>query len=132
MSAEQNQRRSLLGFSLGGHAISRILKLCKLNNKYFPVFGFTAVLLAIAVNMAMAAQDKYTVAVPGGLAFSEFRGYENWQFVSVSKTEHAFAGPVHLHLVDIIRRIVPPDHIPPCFAGPIHPTAKMILSGSDH
>ncbi len=31
------------------------------------------------------------VAVAGGLAFSEFRGYENWQSVSVSKTEHAFA-----------------------------------------
>jgi hypothetical protein len=59
--------------------------------KYFPVFGFIAVLLAIAVNMAMAAQDKYTVTVPGGLAFSEFRGYEDWQSVSVSKTDHAFA-----------------------------------------
>jgi Cytochrome P460 len=69
----------------------RILKVCKLNNKYFLIFGFIAVLLAIAVNMAMAAQDKYTVTVPGGLAFSEFRGYEDWQSVSVSKTEHAFA-----------------------------------------
>jgi Cytochrome P460 len=29
-------------------------------------------------------QDKYTVQVPGGLAFSEFRGYEAWQVVSVS------------------------------------------------
>jgi hypothetical protein len=33
----------------------RILKVCKLNNKYFLVFGFIAVLLAIAVDMAMAA-----------------------------------------------------------------------------
>jgi hypothetical protein len=33
---------------------------------------------------AMSAQDKYTVKVPGGLAFSEFRGYEAWQVVSVS------------------------------------------------
>jgi Cytochrome P460 len=41
--------------------------------------------------MAMAAQDKYTVAVPGGLAFSDFRGYEDWQSVAVSKTDHAFA-----------------------------------------
>lgn len=24
------------------------------------------------------AQDKYTLEVPGGLAFSEFRGYEGW------------------------------------------------------
>ena len=69
----------------------RILKICKLNNKYVPAFGFIAVLLAIAVNMAMATQDKYTVVVPGGLAFSEFKGYEDWQSVSVSKTEHAFA-----------------------------------------
>jgi hypothetical protein len=69
----------------------RIFKVYKLNNKYFPVFGFIAILLVIAANMAIAAQDKYTVAVPGGLAFSEFRGYENWQSVSVSKTEHAFA-----------------------------------------
>jgi Cytochrome P460 len=69
----------------------RILDVCKLNYKYFPAFGFIIVLLAIAVNMAMAMQDKYTVTVPGGLAFSEFKGYEDWQSVSVSKTEHAFA-----------------------------------------
>jgi hypothetical protein len=30
------------------------------------------------------ADDKYTVQVPGGLAFSEFRGYERWQVVSRS------------------------------------------------
>jgi cytochrome P460 len=33
---------------------------------------------------AQQAQDKYTLKVPGGLAFSEFRGYENWQLVSIS------------------------------------------------
>src|SRR5512146_1646583 len=33
----------------------------------------------------MAAQDKYTVKVPGGLAFSEFRGYESWEVVSISE-----------------------------------------------
>jgi hypothetical protein len=36
---------------------------------------------------AISPQDKYTVQVPGGLAFSEFRGYEDWQTVSVSQTE---------------------------------------------
>jgi hypothetical protein len=90
LPAKQNQRRSFLA-SLWGACMLRILKVCKLNNKYFPAFGFIAILLAIAVNMAIAAQDKYTVTVPGGLAFSEFRGYEDWQSVSVSKTEHAFA-----------------------------------------
>src|SRR3989442_3850940 len=34
---------------------------------------------------AMSAQDKYTVKVPGGLAFAEFRGYENWQVLSISQ-----------------------------------------------
>src|SRR5262249_5840617 len=31
---------------------------------------------------------KYTLKVPNGLAFSEFRGYENWQDVAVSQTEN--------------------------------------------
>ena len=38
-----------------------------------------ALLLAALGGMALAAQDKYTVQVPGGLAFSEFKGYEDWQ-----------------------------------------------------
>jgi hypothetical protein len=36
---------------------------------------------------AFSAQDKYTVRVPNGLAFSDFRGYENWQVVAVSQTD---------------------------------------------
>jgi hypothetical protein len=35
--------------------------------------------------------DKYSVKVPGGLAFSEFKGYESWQVVSVSHNERAIA-----------------------------------------
>jgi hypothetical protein len=34
---------------------------------------------------AVSAQDKYTLKVPGGLAFSEFKGYESWQVVSISQ-----------------------------------------------
>jgi Cytochrome P460 len=41
-------------------------------------------LVSILGGSPISAQDKYTVKVPGGLAFSEFRGYENWQLVSVS------------------------------------------------
>jgi hypothetical protein len=36
---------------------------------------------------AIAAQDKYTVKVINGLAFSEFRGYEDWQAVGPSYTD---------------------------------------------
>jgi organic hydroperoxide reductase OsmC/OhrA len=35
---------------------------------------------------AISAQDKYTLQVPNGLAFSEFKGYEDWQTVAVSQT----------------------------------------------
>jgi hypothetical protein len=36
--------------------------------------------LAVLGGVALAQQDKYTLSVPGGLAFSEFRGYEGWQW----------------------------------------------------
>ena len=39
----------------------------------------------------LSAQNKYDQKVPGGLAFAEFKGYEDWQAVSVSKSEEAFA-----------------------------------------
>jgi len=42
-------------------------------------------MLALVGGLAISAQDKYTVKVPNGLAFSEFRGYEAWQVVSVSQ-----------------------------------------------
>jgi len=51
----------------------------------FPAIVIVAVLLAVLGSLALAQQDKYTVRVPGGLAFSEFRGYEAWQVVSISQ-----------------------------------------------
>jgi len=44
-------------------------------------------LLAVVGGWAIAAQDKYTVRVPNGLAFSEFRGYEDWEAVGPSQTD---------------------------------------------
>jgi hypothetical protein len=35
--------------------------------------------------IALAAQDKYACQVPDGLAFSEFRGYDEWQTVAISQ-----------------------------------------------
>jgi hypothetical protein len=37
--------------------------------------------------LALAAQDRDTLRVPGGLGFAEFRGYETWQTVSVSQVK---------------------------------------------
>jgi len=41
--------------------------------------------LALLGGRGFSAQDKYTLKVPNGLAFSEFRGYESWQLVSISQ-----------------------------------------------
>lgn len=48
----------------------------------------------LAVSVAFAAEtghDKYSLKVPGGLAFSEFRGYESWQTVALSRSEKMMA-----------------------------------------
>jgi hypothetical protein len=47
--------------------------------------------LAVVGGRAVFAQDtgqaKYSVRVPNGLAFSEFKGYEGWQTVAISHNE---------------------------------------------
>ena len=43
--------------------------------------------VAVVGGTAISAQDKYTVQVPGGLALSECRGYEDWPAVAVSEAE---------------------------------------------
>src|SRR5260370_20593949 len=39
----------------------------------------------LAAGVAISAQDKYTVQVPDGLGFSEFRGYEDWPVIAISE-----------------------------------------------
>ena len=39
----------------------------------------------LAILGSRTAQDKYTVQVPNGLAFSEFRGYEGWPVIAISE-----------------------------------------------
>ncbi|HVF18538.1 MAG TPA: cytochrome P460 family protein [Steroidobacteraceae bacterium] len=62
--------------------------------KYLAALSSCAALAAtitFADEPAKPVQDKYSVKVPGGLAFSEFRGYESWQAISVSNTDKAIA-----------------------------------------
>ena len=62
-----------------------------MNRKSVLISGIATVWLAALGGLAVSAQDKYTVKVPGGLAFSEFRGYEGWQVISMSRSEQAVA-----------------------------------------
>ena len=48
-------------------------------------FSFLTSIAALATGAAISAQDKYTLQVPNGLAFSEFRGYEDWAVISISE-----------------------------------------------
>ena len=47
--------------------------------------GMSVSIVVLAAGVAISAQDKYTVEVPGGLAFSEFRGYEDWPVIAISE-----------------------------------------------
>ena len=52
-----------------------------------PALALVSIVLFGLATVAIAAQDRYALKVPNGLAFSDFRGYENWQDVAVSQTE---------------------------------------------
>src|SRR5271170_3752434 len=65
--------------------MSRISTIRVLNSKNIPAIAIILVLVAVLGGRAISAQDKYTVQVPNGLAFSEFRGYENWPVIAISE-----------------------------------------------
>ena len=55
------------------------------------LMAIIAVVLAVFGGRAISAQDKYAVQVPDGLAFSEFKGYEDWKVISVSHSGDVLA-----------------------------------------
>jgi len=50
-----------------------------------------ALVYAVFGGRAISAPDKYAVQVPNGLAFSEFKGYEDWRVISVSHSGDVLA-----------------------------------------
>jgi hypothetical protein len=52
----------------------------------FTIFATAVALLAVLV-VAVYAQDKYSLKSPSGIAFSDFRGYEDWSVVSSARTD---------------------------------------------
>jgi hypothetical protein len=58
------------------------------------IAGFTMMATAVTVLAVLAAtvyahdgQDKYSLKSPGGIAFSDFKGYEDWSVVSSARTD---------------------------------------------
>ena len=58
-----------------------------MNGRSMLIVATMALVLAILSGVAISAQDKYTLRVPDGLAFSDFKGYEDWQLISSAKTD---------------------------------------------
>jgi hypothetical protein len=53
--------------------------------------GIAAMWLAVVGGGAVSSAGKYDAKVPGGLAMSEFAGYEGWQAISLSRSERVVA-----------------------------------------
>jgi hypothetical protein len=51
--------------------------------------GVTAAALLFAVSFVLAAQDRFTLKSPNGVAFSEFEGYDAWQVIAPSDPDDA-------------------------------------------
>jgi Cytochrome P460 len=58
-----------------------------MNGKSMLIVSATVLVLAVVSGVAISAQDKYTLKLPDGLAFSDWKGYEDWQLISTSKTD---------------------------------------------
>ena len=55
----------------------------------FSIVATAVVVVAVLGAMAVYAQenDKYSLKSPSGIAFSDFRGYEDWSVVSSARTD---------------------------------------------
>ena len=53
----------------------------------FTIVAIAAAVLAVPVAKAVHVQDKYSLKSPSGIAFSDFRGYEDWAVVSSARTD---------------------------------------------
>jgi len=53
----------------------------------FAMIATGAALIAVPVVKAVDPQDKYSLKSPSGIAYSDFRGYEDWSVVSTAKTD---------------------------------------------
>jgi hypothetical protein len=61
-----------------------------MNRNIVLTIGIT-VWVSVLAGLVTSAQDKYAVRVPNGLAFSEFRGYESWESISISRNDKVVA-----------------------------------------
>ena len=57
------------------------------NKLVITLVAVTFAALGAAVVYAQAPDDKYSLVSPGGVAFSDFKGYEDWSMISSARTD---------------------------------------------
>jgi hypothetical protein len=83
--------------------------------RMFAIGIATATLTIVGVfgAQAVSAPDKYTVKVPGGLGFAEFKGYEGWRLVSISQNGKLVAAILgNPTIIDAFRAGIPENGKP--------------------
>src|SRR3989440_9364912 len=63
-----------------------------MKRKSMLAIGIISVSVVVLGGTAISAQDKYSLKSPSGIAFSDFRGYEDWAVVSSARTDDAAQG----------------------------------------
>src|SRR3981189_3233618 len=58
-----------------------------MTRKSMLAIGIISVSVVVLAGTAISAQDKYSLKSPSGIAFSDFRGYEDWAVVSSARTD---------------------------------------------
>jgi hypothetical protein len=59
----------------------------KMKRKGMWVVATMMLALAVVCGAAVSEQDRYTLKLPGGVSFSEFKGYGDWQLISSAETD---------------------------------------------
>jgi hypothetical protein len=79
-----------------------------MDRKRILMMGMATGLLIVLGAKAISSPDKDGVRVPGGLAMSDFKGYEGWQLVSISQNGRLIAAILgNPTLLDAYRAGVP-------------------------
>ena len=77
----------------------------------FTIGAKTMAVLAVLVATAVYAQDKYSLKSPSGIAFSDFRGYEDWSVVSSARTDEVLKVIVaNPEMINAYKAGVPGNH----------------------
>src|SRR3954468_23473125 len=88
------------------------------SNNILKVAAAAAVLAALGTAVYAQVSDKYSLKSPSGIAFSDFRGYEDWPVVSSARTDEVLKVIVANPMMTKAYKAGIPGSAPPFPDGP--------------